>query len=408
MNGSRILGFVVSGAVLMAVFAEACIAQPRGKPQPTAFYPTSASFSPNGGHVAVAFTVDMPEKSAYDGPLFKIWDTANGKEVKSYWQNLNYDKKYSVVDFISYLPDGKRILTVEVDWYFADPMRPQNRKADVRCRIWHAEKGEMMREFKVDHGRVGLSADGKKLLTGGEDGVGLWDVETGKMIAKLDLTKTGPPLWSALSPDGKWAAFRCRETSFFYDFDKKSLYHQKKLIALSATDKNTDVVYYVHPFLISPTGQTVLAHKYDRTRGGLVLCDVSTLNDQKQIRPMLPRDEVTQAVIALFTPDGRNLIILDRAEKNRRYSRKLACIDLKSTQTKWIKTDKDDGFRWPYVMAVSPKSDVVLLAQHLTGGRDNSGNVALFSVQTGEMVLRLDGNEVFPEGAFSRPTSKDK
>ena len=61
------------------------------------------------------------------------------------------------------------------------------------------------------------------------------------------------------------------------------------------------------PLLIAPDGNSVLARKADRKKGGLVLADAVTLKEIKEVRPVLPLHDISFAYRAAFTPDSNTL-----------------------------------------------------------------------------------------------------
>jgi WD40 repeat protein len=111
-----------------------------------------------------------------------IWDVAAGK--------VDPLPHGDGVDDVAYSRDGKRILTG---------------CEDGKARLWDARSRQCVREF--DHGGsvvgVAFSPDGKRILTGCEDGTArLWDVDTGR----LRLKKREHQGWVravAFSPDGR-------------------------------------------------------------------------------------------------------------------------------------------------------------------------------------------------------------
>jgi hypothetical protein len=361
-------------------------------PGPSIYASASAAFSPDGKHIVIGFR--HTSRNKYEGPMWKMWDTATGKEVQTYWQNIDYDKRYPDVDFISYLPDGKGVLTVD---------------EQGMCQIWDAKKDKVLREFKIGEPhafRCALSADGSRLLTVRISEVQLWNLNAAKSIAQPEVGDYNIRT-VAIWPDGKWAVFRYttptqgqRTYSFLYDFEKK------KRTDFAIPNKNTESAT-LHPFLISPDGKAVIAHKYHRENAGVVLCDAATLREQKQIRPLLPRDEVSLAVLAGFTPDSQILFMLDNAYKNRNYGWKLRCRDMKSNEDFWLKSDEREIVE-PRLMVPSPNGDTVLLVPK---GLYASGlfglKSVLLSTKTGEVKLQLDSN-VFPDGPLLRPDQKDR
>jgi WD40 repeat protein len=151
--------------------------------------PHFAAFSTDGKTVAVASGND---------PIVRICDAATGKVV----QKLEGHTKR--VNYIAFLPGGKRIVTV-------------TQRESVR--IWDIETGSAnfgkelhnlgnvtgFFQTKDDNPRLVslFSPDGKKILTEGPNStVQIWDIETGKVIQKLEGHARGGAS-AVFSPDGK-------------------------------------------------------------------------------------------------------------------------------------------------------------------------------------------------------------
>src|SRR5262249_52486306 len=79
---------------------------------------------------------------------------------------------------------------------------------DGVARLWEADKGKLLHEFKEKDGwvlRVAFSPDGRNLATGNWGSVALWEVATGKERLRLALPHRSA-LTTAFAPDGRTLA----------------------------------------------------------------------------------------------------------------------------------------------------------------------------------------------------------
>jgi WD40 repeat protein len=87
----------------------------------------------------------------------------------------------------------------------ADGKRLASAGTDQTARVWDAVTGQELRRFRTSDGQSGavaLSQDGKTLATVRE-GVRLWDVASGRQVARFGQDWQGPIKALAFSPDGK-------------------------------------------------------------------------------------------------------------------------------------------------------------------------------------------------------------
>jgi WD40 repeat protein len=120
---------------------------------------------------------------SWDGSL-RIWDLQSGTQIGNDWR----DGK-SAVNTIGLSLDGKKVASGS---------------DDGAVRLWDVDTGKVIAKLAGDHNQsgtqigndwrdgksavntIGLSLDGKTVASGSDDGaVRLWDVDTGKVIAKL-------------------------------------------------------------------------------------------------------------------------------------------------------------------------------------------------------------------------------
>jgi RNA polymerase sigma factor (sigma-70 family) len=142
------------------------------------FAPSSLAFMPDGKTMAVATW----------GHVVHLYDIATGKELPRGW-GLRLPARS-----IGMTPDGRTLATANND----------------SIQLWDCATGKRRQHFEGHEGlvtTVHLSADGRRLLSAGADGtVRVWDMATGKLLAKVALALGGeyPGVHAlACSPDGK-------------------------------------------------------------------------------------------------------------------------------------------------------------------------------------------------------------
>ncbi len=191
---------------------------------------------------AIAFTPDGRRLVASSGPAgtVRIWSAETGAELLTLDRDARSDAPVRGVDGIDVSPDGSRIATASADGsarvydaasgdellavrgrhcfaprtcavngiaFSPDGTRIATTGSDGTARIMNADTG---RELRVFPGRrpigtgtysVEWSADGKRLLAFGKSGARIWDVASGRQLARTQ-NAPGPGGAAAWSPDG--------------------------------------------------------------------------------------------------------------------------------------------------------------------------------------------------------------
>jgi WD40 repeat protein len=133
--------------------------------------PVSASWAPDGDRIVTA---------SLDGSA-KIWDAETGEVLN----DLFPEDFTSGVSTAAWSPDGTRIATFS---------------QDSVGRIWDADSGEQILTFNTVSGepKAFWSPSGDHIVTGGLNGVQVWDANTGNQLLSLSDSFA----YSKWSPDG--------------------------------------------------------------------------------------------------------------------------------------------------------------------------------------------------------------
>ena len=324
--------------------------------------PKSASFSPDGKRVAVAYG---PQNTGsvrfYDGPRVRFWDVETRKKINVWGWEPPPDKgpderkpfpKFKDVDYVAFMPDGKQFLTVESDGF---------------CRIWNADNGKLDSEFRAGWRHAAMSMDGKKLLAWKGEGIAVYELPTGKLLQERELPGrprgfTTFPVISA-SADLKRLIYRSSDPDYEIYLD---LERNKEIQRLQwpMPDDGRAIIF---PELFSPDGKRVLARKFqgngDDKSKGLVLCNASDLSEIQPVCKGLSPKQVTKYDIG-FSPDDTKLLL--RITSDPKVSGELVLWDLAKDQRIW-------GIRhWAETATYSPKGDRILLGHLLIDARNGS------------------------------------
>ncbi len=131
-----------------------------------------------------------------------------------------------------------------------------------RIRLWDIVSGERLRSLDGHTYRMttaGLSADGKRLATGGFDNIArVWEVATGKLLSKTGRHKgrVGRLSWTILSPDGRLLATMAAVSKVFHVWDAAT---GKKLRTISGPKDGFKSIAF------GPKGRLLLAGADDET-----------------------------------------------------------------------------------------------------------------------------------------------
>ena len=197
--------------------------------------------------------------SAGDGTLV-LWELINAAEIRRFAGH-----KTEGLTSVAFTPDGKRVLTAEWGDAFGYSFGSSN-----NMRLWDVATGEELQVFEghtAGISMIAVSADGRKALTGSEDGtIRLWDLETGVEIRSI-FAHTEGVFSVALSPDGRTALSGSMANNFtdsgitLWDLESGQMIHR-----LTNQDHFTSLIF-------APDGQTAYS---DGSGFGLNLYDLTT------------------------------------------------------------------------------------------------------------------------------------
>jgi RNA polymerase sigma factor (sigma-70 family) len=179
--------------------------------------PVSVAWSPDGKTVATITSVKAKDDKDLPGALVQLWDAATGKEKLS----LGVEENTTLAS-LTFSPDGKALAMSHFQ------CQGDERRHVCKVKVWDTDKAELRLTVDDSHdkggsGQVAFSPDGKLLASVGcrieplkgeferfVAEVKLWEVQTGKMVRKLDVVRERDFCNSfgsiAFSPDGKMIA----------------------------------------------------------------------------------------------------------------------------------------------------------------------------------------------------------
>jgi RNA polymerase sigma factor (sigma-70 family) len=283
------------------------------------------------------------------------------------------------VEALSLSADGKRLATG------AD---------DGVIRIWNLETGQLLRRFDglgavVMGFSVALSPDGKSLATParGPDGFGpeqvvLWDTATGQEIRRMPGSPSSACSRLAFSPDGRVLAAGDWDGGRIHVWDagtgreiKAWPAHAGTVTALAFTPDGKRLV---------STGEHNAVRLWDAATGGEVRSFIGHGD-----RPVPGGGEVDRVLCAAVSPDGKVLATGSADETARLW-------DTATGKELHVLSGHKYGVG---ATAFSPDGQVLL-----TGGHD--GHIRTWATATGKAIRELPGREGGIQGLFFTPDGK--
>jgi WD40 repeat protein len=353
------------------------------------------AFAPDGKTLA----------SGSDDMTVRLWDTATGKELRQ-CKGHNFR-----VFSLCFSPDGRRLFSGdrgfirEWDPETAKTMRTLKTSNAVvtallvspdektlvsgdshgAIRLWHRDTGKERDIANGMFGRIGsvlFLPDGKRIITGSEDSVRVWDALTGRELRRPSGTEPRYSFFVAVSPDGRLAASG--------GFDKKvHLWDVAtgKTVGQLEMDSND----LIAGLAFTPDGKTLATTSYT---GVIALWDVAS---GKKLRQMSEQQKWAGRVA--FTPDGESLASAS-IEANGDFTIRF-WETATGKQRVCIKVPTWRAFN----LAISP--DGKLLAVVGAGDRENKAlGVRLWETATGKELPPLQGQEEFVMGVAFSPDGR--
>jgi WD40 repeat protein/serine/threonine protein kinase len=380
------------------------------------------AFSPDGRQLASLVNFDTygpsikPKEHHYGGTV-KLWDVVTGRELHT-WQTR-------IVRWLSFLPNGQ-VLTVGT---------AEKKKEKVVVAFHEAATGKEVRSFPTDSEKYTLntaaSADGRWLAVADDDGLRLFDAESGKLargVMKPPINPlNGSPMTLylhalALSPDGRRLA-TAEDPGIVkvYDVQTGKPLTTFRVVEPTASVQPTGVVICV---AFSPDGQRLAAQGDD---GPIRIFDSQASEGEVRTFRAAP-----QPRSPAFTPDGERLVALVSGTNQPRLWDAVSGHELPSPRGgggpvayspdgRWLAAKCDEGIRiwdattWRELRTISGIPRVVALdfgpqgrlaavtqGQVIAQGKVEAASVAVWDAASGQKLLTLKGHAEFVHGfAFS-------
>ncbi len=285
-----------------------------------------AVFSPDGKFIATAGGSDRAEVGPPRDPTVRLWDTATGREIRTFAGHLH------IVQTIQFSPDGKQLLSSGYDHV---------------ARLWSVESGRELFQWPVDREPHSASFNplGGSILTRQTDRISIWNPQTGKEICHLAVPGVLNSVFESahFSPDGKlvvtasgdktartWNAQTGEPVQVFTGhagYVKQARFSEDGKLVLTASGDKTvrlwDVATgkelakleqpgRVFDAVLSPDAKRAVARWLPEEKpntpylAGLSVWDLET---GKELRRISSRQNTLVPSPALFTPDGKAILV---------------------------------------------------------------------------------------------------
>ncbi|CAN5554036.1 hypothetical protein BH10ACI2_BH10ACI2_08610 [soil metagenome] len=385
---------------------------------------SSVAFSPDGAFIVTGSDPASPGDGPYDDPV-RLWNTTKGSEIK------RFTVKSGVLS-VSFTPNGKSILVVNDLGRIEDTELAHILEIASGRETWHSDESFQTAVFMPDGvdllyvkpdfdnvvhrvdtknntlGRelTGLSSaivsadltrDSSAIATGGLNGSGRWDLNTGQIVSFADATGD-----IRFSPDGKLLA-SIQNSGALAIFDAKTLAKLTqasigKIALLESLDFSPDGRYIAAASSIDLSGsqndQTVYLWEVVAGPGLTELRSV-----RKFVIPSLKDVSIFITSVA-FSPDGKMLGVSTRYGRNS-----VVLLDVESGKVKST-IENETGF---IDLAFSPdgksfataSGSLVNMAKVGIGAAAKANSVQFWDVETGRELEAFGGEYQVTANKFS-------
>ena len=265
----------------------------------TARYNLGFAFSPDGSLAASA-----------DGHRITVWDIRTGKPLSI------LEGHYLPIEEISFLTDGRQIGTIA---------------KDGQTFVWDSATGKLLRSFAInDHSAYPrFVKNGTEIIARAEDGIRIWDVQTGKVTSKVRPTTPGLPRGADLASTLRDVA---RSGKTLLLGTSGGIHHWD--VEANQSRHHFQVSHAVGHLALSPDEQR-LAEWWDRS---LALWDIPTGKRLWQLK----EEKGAEVNFLAFTADSRQVLI---ENTRRQYGERFVFMDVATGNPQGHLKCYDNGFQ---------------------------------------------------------------